>query len=528
MDSMGTNALSRQSLAALFFTAVAVYCVTFANGFVWDDITHIVDPGPLQSLENVRFFFRTAETSGASFGQAVPYYRPLSTLSLALDYALWGANPFGFHLTNILLHGIVSLLVALLAFELLHDRIGALAAGLLFAVHPVHAEAVAYVATRNEPLCTLFALGAFFIYCRYRQQRPWYLWLPMLLLFFASLLSKEMTITLPALIFLGEVLCFRTGLLRALGRSLPFVLTAVLFLALRSAALVIGSWESPPFGVRLATAVTLLGDYLRLLVAPWPLRVLHDVPVRWSFSDPAVLVWGGLLAGLLVLLVCCRRNYPLFSFSGAWILLTLLPVSGLPALIQPALIAERYLYFPSVGFAFFAGLVVVHLRQQLWYDERQRLLRAAGGTLLLGCGLLAGWHGYHWHSEEQFYQRMVSDAPAHPLGYHELGNWYGKRQRYGEMASLYQVSLELTMQQQDQAGRAYLARGEYGRAEREYLRLVDAKATSGAVYNNLGLACMGQGKRQEALRYFRLAVEFEPENADFRSNLVRLEQDAGR
>lgn len=526
--SGGESGITRMQLLAVLLTALVVYLPTLGNGFVWDDITHIVDPGPLQSLENISFFFSSGMTSGSSFGQAVPYYRPLSTLSLALDYALWGGQPLGFHLTNLLLHGAATLLVTLLAAELLGSRSGALASGFLFAVHPVHAEAVAYVATRNELLCTLLALGALVVHCRWRQRASRFVPVLVQLLFFASLLAKEMSITLPLLVLLAELLCFRTPLPRALGRALPFVLTAVLFLVLRTRVLEIVSWESPPLGVRLATSITLVGDYLRLLLVPWPLRVLHDVPVRWHFGEPAVLLWGVLLAGGIGLLLVFRRSWPLLVFGVAWLLLSLLPVSGLPAFIQPALMAERYLYLPSVGFCLACGGVVALLGRQSWFPQRQRLLALGGGALLAGYGLLAAWHGRHWHDEEQFYRRMIADAPAHPLGYHELGNWYGKRQRYAEMAAVYRVSLELTLQQQEHLGRAYLARGDFGRAEREYLRLLEAKLENGTVHNNLGLAYAGQGKRAEALSQFRQAVAFEPDNAGFRENLARYEQGAGR
>lgn len=461
--------VSWRQLLTVFSVAFAAHALSLANGFVWDDILLLATPSSLQQLENFPLFFKGGVTAGTSFGQTVPYYRPMFTLSLALEYALWGADPLGYHLTNLLLHGMAALLVTLLAMDLSGSRTGALAAGLVFAVHPVHAEAVAYVAARNELLCTVFALAALVLYCRYRKSGAWHHVVFALLFFFAALLSKEMAITLPFLIFLSELLIFRSVFGRSLCRTLPFAGVCILYLLLRYSVLSTSSLVSPPLDVRIATSFTLMGDYLRLLIFPWPLKVLHDQSIRWSFSEPAVISWAVLLTALIGLFSCSWRRHPLFALGGLWTVVSLLPASGLPGFIQPALIAERYLYLPSAGFSLLVGAAAAHIASLDIYCQRDRLFKAAGGILLLCFGLLAGYHGLAWHDEERLYKRMIADAPQHPLGYYSLGNLYGREQRFGEMASLYQVSLALNMRQQEQLVRAYRARGESDRAEQAYL-----------------------------------------------------------
>lgn len=468
MTPLDATGVSRRQLLAVFGVALATYALSLTNGFVWDDVLLLVSPSSLQQLANFPEFFRGGVTAGTSFGQTVPYYRPLFSLCLALQYALWGANPLGYHLVNLLLHGLAALLVTLLAADLVKDRRGAVVAGLLFAVHPVHAEAVAYVAAVNELLCTIFALAALRSYIRSRDDRPWTAGLPAAAFFFAALLSKEMAITVPLLALAWDLICRGNSPGRALRRSLPLFGVCGIYLLLRATVLPAAALESPPVGVRLATSVTLVGEYLRLLVFPWPLRVLYDLPIRWSFGEPAVIAWGAVLAGAVALLVAYRRRFPLAVFAATWTLVSLLPASGLPGFIQPALIAERYLYLPSVGVALLAGVAVARFYPAGEARGRLVFAPAAIAALLLGGGLLAAWHGRAWHDEERFYKRMTTDAPLHPLGYYSLGNLYGRERRFGEMTALYQRSLDLNLRQQELAVRGYLARGDRALAEQEY------------------------------------------------------------
>src|SRR5580765_6642394 len=206
-------------LAAL--AGFAVFAPTLGYEFVWDDRATVVHNRAIRSLANAPSFFTGHAFSGASEDlrdiRVIEYYRPVWVLSLAVNHAVWGVRPLGYHLSNVLLHALASGLTAWLVFELTGGAAAAALAGLLFAVHPVHAEAVAWVSARNELLLCVFVLLAFLSYLRMRQGTArgatgagaapgpaWRAGAACVAFFAIALLSKETAVLFPALVALHE------------------------------------------------------------------------------------------------------------------------------------------------------------------------------------------------------------------------------------------------------------------------------------------------------------------------------------
>lgn len=345
------------------------------NGFFWDD------PVILE---------RQLPTIGGILGAFFPptglplwspaYYRPVVTLSLLVDRAVWGVRPFGYHLTVLGLHALTCALVYLLAKTVLDAQrvrsearqvlepaawvtdpieIGAIAAGLVFAMHPVHAEAVAWLAGRADILATLFALIAIIGAVRLVADSAAWGWGLSALVGVSSaaaLLSKESGIVLPVLcwITLRWVGTSRTLALRAIVRVGAGIAVA---LALRFAALG-GPGQVEPRAWS-ANVVAVDGGVLgalayaaRRLVLPWPWPGFHaTVPS----ADAAGLVTIGLLAALAGAACWASRGGRLAALLTG---VALLPALG-PALFAVSLspIADRYLYMPSVGLALMVGAI---------------------------------------------------------------------------------------------------------------------------------------------------------------------------
>jgi hypothetical protein len=154
--------------AVLVAVTLLVYSGALQNGFVWDDDVLVVHNSEIRSLAGVPGLFARDTLPGRELGD---YYRPLQTLSYAVDYQLWGLDPFGFHLTSVLIHAAAALLLYRLAARLLGAREPALAAALLWAVHPVHTEAVTYVSGRSDPLAAALMLASLLLFARGREPR---------------------------------------------------------------------------------------------------------------------------------------------------------------------------------------------------------------------------------------------------------------------------------------------------------------------------------------------------------------------
>jgi len=393
------------------FLALTAYANSLGNGFAYDD-DGIITQNPLVLSGDVR---------GALTGSWWPdpvdgtgLYRPLTLVSFVGEWELFGGDPLGFHAMNVAAHALVSLLAFLLLLEL-GSLPGALAGGVLFAVHPVHTEAVANVVGRAELYAALFYLLACFLYWKGRQWSGFFRYLRLLglgILYLLALAGKEIAVTLPGALLLLELFApllddrasgrrptgggdlFRAFLLR-LRKEIPtYLLLAVAlatYLGLRFLALgaLLGEVPAPIFvtvgsKARFLTAVALWFQYLRLLLFPLDLAVDYDPGILFPSEsvDGAVLLGTLVLAGWLVAWMRSWRRLPLVALGLLWFGVTILPVSNL-LFPTGVLLAERTLYLPSMGLAFLVAGVADWVATLRW---RRILLVAslfAAGALFI-------------------------------------------------------------------------------------------------------------------------------------------------
>jgi len=343
-------------IVLIALVCLAVYSNTLYMDFVWDDLPQIKENVLITSLKNIPRILITEVWKGVKGGEDVaPYYRPVFTLSLAIDYFFWKLNPLGYHLTNILLHLLVTTGVYMLSVRLLKDKPAALFSGLVFSVHPVHSEAVSWISARNESLAALFMFSSFYLYLLFKEKGNVRYIGTSLVLFFLALLSKEMAITLPALLLLFEF-CFGTGAWKK-KLKLPVLYGTMIvpYLIARTLVLDISSLQNEPVLWRIFTSFGILLNYIRLLIFPVNLKAYYDVPVQKTFQAPDVLIPLLLLSAVFTAIVFLRKYDKRLFFGLFWILIAVIPVSGIPVLILPSPMAERYLYIPSVGFAIALG-----------------------------------------------------------------------------------------------------------------------------------------------------------------------------
>jgi Flp pilus assembly protein TadD len=522
--------LGRQSIALLILLVAvgAVYANSLDNEFLFDDLETIVElhrpgAGPFDQIKTL--------LGGRSA------YRPVRSASYAMDYAISGLDPWGYHLTNTALHGLSAICVYLIARTLFASPLPALLAALLFAVHPIQTESVTYLSGRRDVLSGLFVLAGFYTFLRYRQSGRLRDLILTILLCPLAFFTKESGIILPLLCLGydivsrvkrsgpdGEVSSVRaiwTAASAAVREGRWFYLPAgaltgalafyVLFLVRGTSQRV---WHGGSLEMTLLTMARVFLRYLSLLLFPMTLNADYSYnafPVTTSWADPtawlAVAIWGGLAVAWYRLLL--RR--PLTAFGGLWFLIALLPVSQIVP--HHDLMAEHFLYVPSAGFALLiAGLLEPVL-------SRPRPSAAVVTACILALGVLAVRtvvRNADWKDELTLWSKTARTAPKAAMARNNLGAAYLRRgqlsQAEEQLAAAVEIQPDLAVAHGN-LGKLLLDRGDLARAEEELERALAKPSREtiprlwlGAVYLKQGKAAEAEAQFQQALTHPRSAA----------------------
>lgn len=409
------------AIAAACLLAALVYANTLANGFALDDVWIIQENPSVHGIDQLPAAFSRPYWPRVDTDEAM--YRPVTIASFILDWELWDGRAAGFHLVNILLHAAVTGLLLLLLARVGAGLLPATAGALLFAVHPVHVEAVANVVGRAELLVALFFMGACLLHARGRGR--WGTAAGVAMLYFLALGSKEHAITLPAALLLVDALRERgvgrwARRVRAGWRGYLLLVPAAaayFFLRARATGALLGG-EPPPWFWRLPdhahvlTALRVIPEYVRLLLVPVDLVPDYApgviLPVG-TLLHPLVLL--GLLTAGVAALVAWRTRWsaPLVAGGIAWFAVTVLPVSGLLFPVGVVL-AERTLYLPSAGLAMATAGAVAWVRAR---SSESLAPAAAVFALLLVAGAARTWTANPvWRDTASVMNHLLREHPG--------------------------------------------------------------------------------------------------------------------
>ena len=493
------------------FVAVLV----FANGLsaqllrFWDDNRYVTENPYLRSLDFpnlwamfTRFYFAN--------------YAPVVLLSFALDYRVWGLQPFGYHLTSLLLHGLNVALAYAVARRLLGSRTGALVAALVFAVHPLQVEAVVWVAGRKTLLCGSFALLALLCYMRSSKldgsPKGRQLLVASWLLLGLALLCKASVVGMPAVFGVYDRLWMRHSWRRILQRNLvPLLLggsVAALTVMAHAQAGGIKALRGGSVFVMGQIMLLVAWDYVGAFILPLSLNnlYLYDLVVlqdNWR-------IWLGLLPVVGVLLACCGayRGRRLLRLGGVWMFVLMLPVANVLPLSPHR--ADRHVYLP---------LMVVGLWLGAWAARRGQpskwrpVLAGMGGSLLIFWMVAAGSRSLAWQSDVVLWRDHLVDYPNSVTGNINLAAEYIALNKDELAAPLYRSLLKLDPT--DVRPPYFLAqiaarRGDVQAEIGYYRRAISVSASDAELRNNLGYALLGAGRAEEALLEFAAALAFKP------------------
>jgi hypothetical protein len=393
----------------LMVATVALYVGDLRLGFfAVDDPQYVVDNPWIRGLtfENLRHILSTPY-----FGN----YSPVHLLSYMLDYVLAGLNPLAFHLSSNIWAGLVAGFVFLVALALTRHRILAIAAAVLFILHPAHVEAIAWISSRKDLVAVAFALASLLAYLCYRQGRStarrWYV--ASLLLFLFAVAGKLSVATFPAVLVVYDLFVERRSLSRSLWDKVPFVLGAGLIaLAVASAQPSMGNRPNPyVLAAALVQNIWLLTGFGRYVIY----RVPPNAAVGTVFELAAILFLIALFAAPLLL----RRRSPIMVVLLYWLLFAMIPAQVL-SFSHP--VTDRYLFFPSVGAVILIAWGLISAGK--WLGRRGSI---AAVVILVAIGVLWGRatlaYVAEWRDPRSVWYAATSKS-SDPTTAQNLGSYY--------------------------------------------------------------------------------------------------------
>lgn len=516
----------------------AVVALTFlpilGNGFVnWDDDKNITLNHGYRGLgpEQLRWIF-------TSF--LMGHYHPLTWLTLAVDYLIWGMDPFGFHLTSLLLHVANAVLLYRVISELLSVRGGvaapwAAAAGtLLYAVHPLRVESVAWVTERRDVLCGFFALLSVLAYLRHARADgatpPDRKWLILsLVAFAASLLSKALSLALPAVLLILDIVPLGRwapgSRRRLLLEKLPFLLLSIADVSVMIPAMrhidAVRSVANYNVVERVAQAAYGLCFYLVKTVWPYPLLPLYriDSPLHPGDAKYVLSILGVLGVSVGLVALWRRSRGPL----AAWVayIALVFPVLGV-AVTGLQIAADRYTYLSLIPLSVLAAAALARV-------ERAAVAKAASAVLVAAFAVTAALQCRIWKDSVALWTHQIDHDPGCNLAWNsrgvarlERGDSAGALEDCGKAAALVPDSPHPRMN----LGLAYAAQGRWEDARREFDAALERDSAGIEVRINRGIVLSRLGRVPEALADFDAALERDPTRPDALKNrgVARLQQ----
>lgn len=537
----GPRLLAWAAPLLVFALTVAVFCPTLNNGLTnWDDDANLTNNDAYRGLgwKQLRWMFGSSHRG---------HYHPLTWVTFAIDHYLWDDQAFGFHLTNLLLHGANAVVFYFLSLRLyrlaMPQRAGA-AAGLhagaalsaaVFALHPLRVESVAWATERRDVLSGLFFLLALLAYLRMHHQRGagragWYA--AALVLFLLALLSKVMVVSLPVVLMVLDTYPLRRVRLgewfsrvgaRAWLEKLPFFALGLIATGIAANAQTdvdaMISFSVYGVGPRVAQAVYGLGFYVRKTLLPVGLATLYELGTGVPFADARFVASAALVATTTGFLVIAGRRWPAGLATWACYALILVPVSGL---FQngPQIAADRYSYLACLGWAVLVGAGLVFC----WSVRPRQTARmlAVGSLALAALAALTIRQTCVWRDSLTLWTRTLEVEPQSRMGRYNVGQVLEERGRYEEAAVFYRQVVAVAPERPRHhfaLGNALSHSGRLDEAIASYWRAIDLQPDYVEAYLNLGNALLRRGAPHEAAEAYAAALSYDANYVDARYNL---------
>jgi len=494
----------------LIALTIVAYGRVFHAGFVFDDEQYITKNPDVKaglSPRSLQWAFTATYASN---------WHPLTWISLQFDSHFYGVQrPWGFHLTNLLLHSANVLLL----FYLLGRLTGAVwrsaFVAALFAIHPLHVESVAWVTERKDVLSTFFGLVAIWMYARYVEHPRLSVYLLLAVAFALSLMAKPMLVTLPFLLLLLDYWPLQrciwsvVSMSRLLIEKLPLLVLVAGSCLATLLAQHLGSLERWSLGVRIANALVAYVGYLGMMLWPAKLAAFYPHP------GAALPAWQPVAAGMALLIISGLailhgRRRPYLAVGWFWYLGTLLPVIGLVQVGDQAL-ADRYTYVPLIGIFIILAWGGDDL---LLFLRVPALLRfALAGAVLIACVIATANQVDTWRDEITLWHHALDVTTNNPRAHNNLGTAFFDKQQWRQAEEHFAEAVRLDPTEANAHHNLALLldrQDKLREATEHYRASVHHNPGDAVAVNDLGLALARQENGEEAIEFFAAAMRLDP------------------
>jgi len=542
---------ARTVLLICLFSFLA-YANSLAGEFVFDDTDQIVENQNIRSWDNLGKAFTThvwafrERPEALNVPPPLPYYRPLFTVMLTVEYHLFGLWPQGWHLVGLLLHILCAAGVFYVILLMSGRNLVALFASILFAVHPVHAESVSWISGLTDPLFGVFFLASFGFYQRARaaderghpSRRAFVLSLAMFVL---AAFAKETALSLVVLVFGYELIeTSRQKTARwitAAKRALPYAAVALIYLVPRYLVLGELMWKNPqapdrPLSYTLLTLPFVICSYVGHLLWPIGLSVTYNTHFVTSVTSPRFLLPAAAVSLALAVLLFYRKRVGREVWGGLLLVFVpLLPVLNLGQVSREEyLVFDHYLYLSVAGLGYLLALGISKAgaieskvdKVEIAGLRRPAFAAAALVVIALAFTVLAARENRPWTDSNSLWSNVARVRPTYWAAHYNAGLALLDAKRFDEA----RVSLEraTTLQPDepnvlDALGRSYDGKGEISSAVTSFKRAIDINPEMFESYNNLGTVYFKNKDYVLAEANFASALRLKPEASASRFNL---------
>lgn len=416
---------------------VIVYSNSLGNDFIWDDDSFVIRNDFIKNLKLIPRYF-TSKEALAEGPLCLENYRPFLVLSYSIDYYFWKLNPLGYHITNLIFHILNAIFVFYLIMLLTKDRFIGLLTSLFFLTHPIQTEAVSWISGRADVLFLFFYLASLVFYIIFVNNKKLLFYIFSLLLFSFSLLSKEMAASLPLVLILLDIFYGKKEKIGNLAiRYLPFFLILESYVFVRFyiiGRLAQADYWAGNFYMTILSMAKGITYYIKLLI--YPANLCADYlrfPISNSIADRSTIFSVTFIVFIIILAIYLARKIKEISFSIFWFFITLLPAANIiPIRI---LIAERFLYLPSIGFCFIIAILIMVVSSRI---KRMYFLKyfifSYAVFLIFIYSYLTMLRNVDWSDEVVFWKKNVDSYPNNERAHLNLSVAYLSRYKDIEKA----------------------------------------------------------------------------------------------
>lgn len=373
----------------------------------------------------------------------VGQWMPLTWISHIVTTNLFGLNPGLHHLVNVVFHTGSAVLFFIVFVKMIGVVWPSVLVAVLFALHPLHVESVAWISERKDVLYTLFWALSLWAYIKYVRRPSAGHYLTVLLLYILGLMAKPMAITLPLVLLLLDYWPLGRNGIKLFVEKVPFFLIAaiygkaVLFSQMRLGA--VQSVDSYPFDVRLINALFSYATYISKVFWPIPLAFFYPHP-RGAVPTLNYLAAGVLLALIFALAVLWHKRWPHLIVGWFWYLGTLLPVIGFIQ-VEGQAMADRYTYVPLVGIFMILSWSIYGLNMA--YPKIKNILLAVVGISLIMMVIVTGDYLHKWHDSETLFNHALEVTKDNYMAHYNLGDLYSGHGKSKEAAAHFEEAVRI-------------------------------------------------------------------------------------